>query len=53
MIPDEMTIKTISRAELVEMERLANTCDLVSYVDGPSGADGLFIFPRWGWLSAM
>lgn len=48
MIPDGIATKTICRAELIEMERLANTCDLVSYVDGPSGARKEAVF-KYEW----
>lgn len=37
MISDEFTSSIISRAKLIEVERLANTCDLVSYLDFSSG----------------
>lgn len=48
MIPDGIATKTIGRSELVEIERLANTCDLVSYVDGPSGARKEAVF-KYEW----
>lgn len=48
MISDDIATKTICRAELVEVERLANTCDLVSYEDGPSGVRKEAVF-KYEW----
>lgn len=48
MIPDEITTGKISRAVLSVVERLANTCDLVSYVDGSSGVRKEAVF-KYEW----
>lgn len=48
MIPNGIATKTTGRPDLAEVERLANTCDLVSYVDGPSRARKEAVF-KYEW----
>ncbi|KAL1862636.1 hypothetical protein Daus18300_008434 [Diaporthe australafricana] len=47
-MPAEFTSSTICRPKLVEVERLANTCDLVSYVDATSGVRREAVF-KYEW----
>ena len=48
MMPANFTSSTIFRAKLVEVERWANTCDLVSCVDLSSGVRKVAVF-KYGW----